>query len=56
MDDDAARAAGDTALSTQQAAALLIGPPFFLVLSGHDVSDIDTKALADHFMHVLGSP
>ncbi|WP_394427730.1 TetR/AcrR family transcriptional regulator [Streptomyces sp. SGAir0957] len=53
---DAARAACGAALSTRQAAALLIGPPFFLILSGHDANDIDTKALADQFMRVLGAP
>ncbi|WP_420037617.1 TetR/AcrR family transcriptional regulator [Streptomyces sp. cg28] len=53
---DAARTASGTALSTQQATALLIGPPFFLILSGHDANDIDTKALAHQFMQVVGFP
>ncbi|MGW5334610.1 TetR/AcrR family transcriptional regulator [Streptomyces bauhiniae] len=53
---DAARAASGTALSAEQAIALLIGPPFFRILSGHDADDIDPKALADQFMRVLDRP
>lgn len=53
---DAARAATGTTLSTEQATALLIGPPFFRILSGYDADDIDAKALADQFMRVLGRP
>ncbi|MCX0246847.1 TetR/AcrR family transcriptional regulator [Streptomyces drozdowiczii] len=53
---DAVRTASGTTLSTQQATALLIGPPFFRILSGHDASDIDTGTLADRFMRVMGCP
>ncbi|MFJ4334001.1 MULTISPECIES: TetR/AcrR family transcriptional regulator [unclassified Streptomyces] len=53
---DAARVASSTDLSTQQAIALLVGPPFFHLLSGHDANDIDTKALAEQFIRVLNCP
>ncbi|MFJ9127236.1 TetR/AcrR family transcriptional regulator [Streptomyces sp. NPDC102340] len=53
---ETARTASNTALSAEQATALLIGPPFFRILTGHDASGIDTKALADQFMQVLRSP
>ncbi len=46
-------AATSTTLSAEQATALLIGPAFFRILSGHDADNIDTGALADQFMRVL---
>ncbi len=53
---EAARAASGTTLSAEEATALLIGPSFFRVLSGHRAEDIDTAALADRFMRALASP
>ena len=53
---EAAREASGTALSLEQATALLIGPPFFRILSGHSADDIDTKCLAGQFLAALNSP
>lgn len=50
---EAARRSSGTALSLQQATALLIGPPFFHILSGRDADDIDTEQLAEQFVRTL---
>ncbi|MEU2668921.1 hypothetical protein ABZ622_08610 [Streptomyces sp. NPDC007164] len=49
----AARESSGTALSLEQATALLIGPPFFHILSGRSADDIDTEQLAEQFLHTL---
>lgn len=51
-----ARAASGTTLSLEQATALLIGPPFFHVLSGRSADDIDTEQLAEQFVRTLNHP
>ncbi|MFE6664282.1 TetR/AcrR family transcriptional regulator [Streptomyces sp. NPDC057697] len=50
---DAARESSGTALSREQATALLIGPPFFHILSGRDADDIDTEQLTEQFVRTL---
>ncbi|MEF3113627.1 TetR/AcrR family transcriptional regulator [Streptomyces chrestomyceticus] len=40
-------------LSVEQATALLVGPPFFHILSGRSVESIDTRRLAEEFTRVL---
>ncbi|GAA3731583.1 TetR/AcrR family transcriptional regulator [Streptomyces tremellae] len=47
------RSAAATALTPDQASALLIGPPFFHVLSGRDAATLDTAALAEQFLRAL---
>ncbi|MCX4846938.1 TetR/AcrR family transcriptional regulator [Streptomyces sp. NBC_00893] len=49
----AARESSGTVLSLEQATALLIGPPFFHILSGRSADDIDTEQLAEQFLHTL---
>ncbi|MEU7150989.1 TetR-like C-terminal domain-containing protein [Streptomyces sp. NPDC045470] len=46
--------AGDSELSVEQATALLVGPPFFHILSGRSVESVDTRRLAEEFTRVLG--
>ncbi|MCX4963604.1 TetR/AcrR family transcriptional regulator [Streptomyces sp. NBC_00654] len=53
---EAARKASGTTLSLEQATALLIGPPFFHILSGHSADDIDTEQLAEQFVRTLNHP
>ncbi|MCT2541825.1 MULTISPECIES: TetR/AcrR family transcriptional regulator [Streptomyces] len=53
---EAARKSSGTALSLEQATALLIGPPFFHVLSGRSADGIDTEQLAEQFMRTLNHP
>jgi AcrR family transcriptional regulator len=52
---EAARKSSGTALSLEQATALLIGPPFFHILSGRSADDIDTECLARQFLGALNS-
>jgi AcrR family transcriptional regulator len=49
------RKSSGTALSLEQATALLIGPPFFHILSGRSADDIDTEGLARQFLGSLSS-
>lgn len=53
---EAARKSSGTALSLEQATALLIGPPFFHILSGRSADDLDTEQLAAQFVHTLNHP
>ncbi|MFF1694814.1 TetR/AcrR family transcriptional regulator [Streptomyces sp. NPDC058257] len=53
---EAARKSSGTALSLEQATALLIGPPFFHILSGRGADTIDTGQLAEQFMRTLNHP
>lgn len=53
---EAARKSSGTALSLEQATALLIGPPFFHILSGRGADGIDTEQLAEQFMRTLSHP
>ncbi|NED92457.1 TetR/AcrR family transcriptional regulator [Streptomyces sp. SID11233] len=53
---EAARKSSGTALSLGQATALLIGPPFFHILSGRSADDIDTEQLAAQFVRTLNHP
>ncbi|MFD5190087.1 TetR/AcrR family transcriptional regulator [Streptomyces sp. NPDC058357] len=53
---EAARKSSGTALSLEQATALLIGPPFFHVLSGRSADDIDTEQLTEQFVRTLNHP
>ncbi|MZD03964.1 TetR family transcriptional regulator [Streptomyces sp. SID5785] len=50
---EAARSATAATLSTEHATALLIGPPFFQALTGRTAEHIDTKTLAEQFLHAL---
>ncbi|MFJ8753931.1 TetR/AcrR family transcriptional regulator [Streptomyces sp. NPDC102441] len=50
---EAARKSSKTSLSLEQATALLIGPPFFHILSGRNAEGIDTEQLAEQFVRVL---
>ncbi|MFF1919839.1 TetR/AcrR family transcriptional regulator [Streptomyces sp. NPDC058221] len=50
---EAARTSSGTALSLEQATALLIGPPFFHILSGRSAQAIDTEQLAEQFVRTL---
>lgn len=50
---EAVRRSSGTALSREQATALLIGPPFFHILSGRDADAIDTAQLAEEFVRTL---
>ncbi|MFF5566338.1 TetR/AcrR family transcriptional regulator [Streptomyces sp. NPDC012623] len=50
---EAARKSSGTTLSLEQATALLVGPPFFHILSGHNAEDIDTEQLAEQFVRTL---
>lgn len=52
----AARKSSGTALSLEQATALLIGPPFFHILSGRSADDLDTEQLAAQFVRTLNHP
>ncbi|MFD0022939.1 TetR/AcrR family transcriptional regulator [Streptomyces sp. NPDC058382] len=52
----AARESSGTALSPEQATALLIGPAFFHILSGRSADTIDTEQLAEQFMRTLNHP
>lgn len=52
----AARKSSGTALSLEQATALLIGPPFFHILSGRSADDLDTERLAAQFVRTLNHP
>ncbi|WP_030903413.1 TetR/AcrR family transcriptional regulator [Streptomyces sp. NRRL F-5126] len=47
------RAGGGDTLPLDQATALLIGPPFFHVLSGRSADGIDTGRLAEQFLRGL---
>ncbi|MGW1097098.1 TetR/AcrR family transcriptional regulator [Streptomyces sp. NPDC002455] len=51
-----ARKASRTTLSQEQATALLIGPPFFHILTGRSADAIDTEQLADQFVRALNRP
>uniref|UniRef100_A0AAU1LTQ1 TetR/AcrR family transcriptional regulator n=1 Tax=Streptomyces sp. NBC_00148 TaxID=2903626 RepID=A0AAU1LTQ1_9ACTN len=51
-----ARKASGTTLSQEQATALLIGPPFFHILTGRSADAIDTEQLADQFVRALNRP
>ncbi|MFG2537477.1 TetR/AcrR family transcriptional regulator [Streptomyces sp. NPDC048511] len=51
-----ARRASGTTLSQEQATALLIGPPFFHILTGRSADAIDTEQLADQFVRALNPP
>lgn len=51
-----ARRASGTTLSQEQATALLIGPPFFHILTGRSADAIDTEQLADQFVRALNRP
>ncbi|MFE4211647.1 TetR/AcrR family transcriptional regulator [Streptomyces sp. NPDC056844] len=51
-----ARKASGTALSQEQATALLIGPPFFHILTGRSADAIDTEQLAEQFVRTLNRP
>ncbi|RDG38910.1 TetR/AcrR family transcriptional regulator [Streptomyces corynorhini] len=53
---EAARNASGTALSSEQATALLIGPPLFHILSGRGADGIDTEQLAERFLRTLNHP
>lgn len=53
---EAARKSSGTALSPEQATALLIGPPFFHILSGRSSDGIDTDQLAVLFLRTLNQP
>ncbi|MEW1692467.1 TetR/AcrR family transcriptional regulator [Streptomyces sp. NPDC091265] len=53
---EAVRASSGTHLSLEQATALLIGPPFFHILSGRSADDIDTEQLAEQFVRTLNHP
>ncbi|MGN5631509.1 TetR/AcrR family transcriptional regulator [Streptomyces sp. AC154] len=53
---EAARKSSGTALSLEQATALLIGPPFFHILSGGGADDLDTEQLAAQFVRTLNHP
>ncbi|MCZ4125469.1 TetR/AcrR family transcriptional regulator [Streptomyces sp. H39-S7] len=50
---EAVRKPSGTTLSLEQATALLIGPPFFHILSGRTADDLDTEQLAGQFMRTL---
>ena len=43
------------ALGADQAAALLVGPTFFWVLSGHDADELDTEQLAATFLDLVAA-
>lgn len=43
----------DSALSIEQATALLLGPPFFHIMSGRSAESIDTHQLAKEFLRGL---
>ncbi|MFD5035966.1 hypothetical protein ACFWNI_02370 [Streptomyces sp. NPDC058377] len=51
-----ARKASGTTLSQEQATALLIGPPFFHILTGRSADAIDTEQLAHQFLRALNRP
>ncbi|MFJ3123482.1 TetR/AcrR family transcriptional regulator [Streptomyces sp. NPDC086993] len=53
---EAARKSSGTTLSLEQATALLIGPPFFHILSGHSADAIDTEQLTEQFVRTLNHP
>lgn len=53
---EAARKSSGTALSPEQVTALLIGPPFFHILSGRSSDGIDTDQLAVLFLRTLNQP
>ncbi|RYJ30655.1 TetR-family transcriptional regulator [Streptomyces sp. L-9-10] len=53
---EAARKSSGTTLSLEQATALLIGPPFFHILSGRSAEDIDTEQLTEQFVRTLNHP
>ncbi|MES9505776.1 TetR/AcrR family transcriptional regulator [Streptomyces sp. NPDC000609] len=53
---EAARKSSGTTLSLEQATALLIGPPFFHILSGRSADDIDTEQLTEQFVRTLNHP
>ncbi|MFJ4856205.1 TetR/AcrR family transcriptional regulator [Streptomyces sp. NPDC088730] len=53
---EAARESSGTALSLEQATALLIGPPFFHILSGRSADDLDTEQLSAQFLRTLNHP
>ncbi|WNI33737.1 TetR/AcrR family transcriptional regulator [Streptomyces sp. ITFR-6] len=53
---EATRKSSGTALSLEQATALLIGPPFFHILSGRSADDLDTERLAAQFVRTLNHP
>ncbi|WP_328937061.1 TetR/AcrR family transcriptional regulator [Streptomyces tauricus] len=53
---EAVRERSDTTLSLEQATALLIGPPFFHILTGRDAGGIDTERLTEQFVRTLNHP
>ncbi|PSM39676.1 TetR family transcriptional regulator [Streptomyces dioscori] len=53
---EAVREPSDTALSLEQATALLIGPPFFHLLTGRSADDLDTEQLTEQFVRALNHP
>ncbi|GAA2434159.1 TetR/AcrR family transcriptional regulator [Streptomyces pulveraceus] len=53
---EAARKSSGTPLSLEQATALLIGPPFFHILSGRSADAIDTEQLTEQFLSTLNHP
>ncbi|MFJ1898970.1 MULTISPECIES: TetR/AcrR family transcriptional regulator [unclassified Streptomyces] len=53
---EAARESSGTTLSLERATALLIGPPFFHILSGRSADDLDTEQLAAQFLRTLNHP
>ncbi|MEU6870857.1 TetR/AcrR family transcriptional regulator [Streptomyces sp. NPDC086796] len=53
---EAARKSSGTTLSLEQATALLIGPPFFHILSGRSADAIDTEQLTEQFVRTLNHP
>jgi AcrR family transcriptional regulator len=53
---EAVRQPSDTPLSLEQATALLIGPPFFHLLTGRSADDLDTEQLTEQFVRALNPP
>ncbi|MFH8469365.1 TetR/AcrR family transcriptional regulator [Streptomyces sp. NPDC017991] len=53
---EAVRKPSDTTLSLEQATALLIGPPFFHILTGRSADDLDTEQLTEQFVRALNHP
>ncbi|MEW2567424.1 TetR/AcrR family transcriptional regulator [Streptomyces sp. NPDC047070] len=53
---EAVREPSGTALSLEQATALLIGPPFFHILTGRSADGLDTEQLTDQFVRTLNDP
>ncbi|MGC5567761.1 TetR/AcrR family transcriptional regulator [Streptomyces sp. FR-108] len=53
---EAVRQPSGTPLSLEQATALLIGPPFFHLLTGRGADDLDTEQLTEQFVRALSHP